>query len=100
MVEAFKAFVQCFCHLPVAVSICGTMLVIHGGVNPGGAFLTDVLERLNRHREPEGGGMPFLADPLNDLLWADPSPELGYGDEEVQFNEQRQTGSVYGANGT
>ena len=59
--------------------------MVHGGVNPGSCFFTEVLENLERRREPDQDTDIFTSDPLNDFLWADPSDEI----TEASFNQQR-----------
>lgn len=76
-----------FVHLPIGCSINHKILIIHGGVNTNSVWMTDVLEKLNRHREPDQSLDTYLykSDPLSDFLWADPDDN----NEEACFNESR-----------
>ncbi|CAL6043045.1 Serine/threonine_protein phosphatase 5 [Hexamita inflata] len=93
--QLFKAMTECFIHLPIGMSINKKILVVHGGVNTNSVWLTDTLEKLNRHREPDVFTDMSVSDPLGDFLWADPEN----GTEESIFNHLRMTSCLFGENG-
>lgn len=68
--EAFDAFSQLFCLLPLATLVNGSVFVTHGGLpSVDGITLRDIAA-VDRRQEPRGGL-------LQDLLWSDPSPHDG-----------------------
>lgn len=92
----YGEFSAAFRSLPLCALINDWYLVLHGGI-PGwtGIVLNDI-DRLNRFREPdthEGKEYQYF-DPLQDILWADPTEETS----EMRFNMTRGTSNQFGEN--
>ncbi|TNJ30028.1 Serine/threonine protein phosphatase 5 [Giardia muris] len=70
-------FNKAFQALPLCALINRTYIVVHGGLPAWHGFCLADMSRLNRFREPDSAD--FLEyqyyDPLQDLLWADPSED-------------------------
>jgi len=64
-ISVYNAFMESFDHLPLAATINGKFLVVHGGLSPE---LPNVkaINKINRFQEPPREGL------LCDLLWSDP----------------------------
>jgi len=64
-ISVYNAFMESFDNLPLAATINGKFLVVHGGLSPE---LPNVkaINRINRFQEPPREGL------LCDLLWSDP----------------------------
>lgn len=61
-----------------------TYYVVHGGISGWKGFDSDMINDLNRFRDPESSGFAHYEafDPLNDILWADPTEDT----KDIQFN--------------
>jgi len=64
-VGVYDAFMASFDNLPLAATINGKFLVVHGGISPELPNLK-AINRINRFQEPPREGL------LCDLLWSDP----------------------------
>mmetsp|Transcript_62770 Transcript_62770/g.86778 ORF Transcript_62770/g.86778 Transcript_62770/m.86778 type:complete len:125 (-) Transcript_62770:1029-1403(-) len=65
--EVYEAFMEMFDLLPIAASVNGQYLCVHGGISPKINTISEINE-IERKEEPTDG-------PLNDLLWSDPIDE-------------------------
>lgn len=81
--DIYELALKSFNSLPLAATINGKFLCIHGGISPEIKTIADIAN-IDRFREPPQSG------PMCDLLWADPmedfSPEVS---EFFQYNEVR-----------
>eukprot|EP01083_Nonionella_stella_P262576 892712_1 len=103
--ELFDEFMNMFDCLPIAATVNGTFLLVHGGLSPDISSLRDI-EELDRFQEVPREG------PVCDLLWADPvDDEKELEDEKddddddsmdaepttwFAYNETRQRSYVFG----
>ncbi|KAH0569435.1 Serine/threonine-protein phosphatase [Spironucleus salmonicida] len=96
--ELFEASLLFFKQIPIGVIINDSWLVIHGGLSAWENFDIEVLKKLNRCRDPESDQSKDLShfDPLNDVLWADPTDEI----PNVRFNDVRGASVQFGVNYT
>lgn len=85
--ELFQLFIKSFQALPIAAKINDSYYVVHGGISGWKGFDSDMINQLNRFREPQSSTfMHYQAfDPLNDILWADPTDQT----DDIQFNITR-----------
>eukprot|EP00397_Hematodinium_sp_SG-2012_P013259 GEMP01013455.1.p1 GENE.GEMP01013455.1~~GEMP01013455.1.p1 ORF type:complete len:508 (+),score=71.87 GEMP01013455.1:148-1671(+) len=67
-VEVYDAFMEAFDALPLAATINGKFLAIHGGLSPDFKTL-DQVHKIDRFREPPKDGI------FCDLLWSDPAED-------------------------
>mmetsp|Transcript_766 Transcript_766/g.1679 ORF Transcript_766/g.1679 Transcript_766/m.1679 type:complete len:324 (-) Transcript_766:91-1062(-) len=68
----WQCFTELFDYLPIAASIGGSILAVHGGLSPSLHHL-DQIRLLDRFAEIPHDG------PLADLMWSDPDPDkLGF----------------------
>jgi serine/threonine-protein phosphatase 2B catalytic subunit len=66
--QVYEAFMACFDSLPLAATLNGRFLCVHGGLSPDIQTLSDIMQ-INRFREPPPSG------PMCDLIWSDPMDE-------------------------
>ncbi|MGH0114948.1 UNVERIFIED_CONTAM: hypothetical protein FKN15_065872 [Acipenser sinensis] len=69
--QMFELFSEVFQWLPLAQSINGKVLVMHGGLFSEDGVTLDDLRKINRNRQPPDSG------PMCDLLWSDPQAPDG-----------------------
>ena len=67
---------------------------MHGGISGWSGFDVDMINRLNRFRDPEQSQLNHYQafDPLSDVLWSDPTEEI----EGIRFNLTRGTSIQFG----
>ncbi|CAL5976454.1 Serine/threonine_protein phosphatase 5 [Hexamita inflata] len=92
--QIFQLFVKCFQALPIAARINDSYYVVHGGISGWPGFDIDMINTLNRFRDPESQQSSHYQsfDPLSDVLWSDPSEDL----EKIRFNQTRGTAIQFG----
>lgn len=81
-VRLWRIFTDCFNSLPVAATIGGKILCMHGGLSPELKSL-DQIQRIERPTDIPESGL------LCDLLWSDPNPAIdrwGESDRGVSCN--------------
>eukprot|EP00703_Trepomonas_sp_PC1_P005782 JAP90824.1 Serine/threonine-protein phosphatase [Trepomonas sp. PC1] len=90
----FPMFIKCFQALPLAAKVNDSYYIVHGGISGYKNFDIDMINQLNRFREPESSQFQqFQAfDPLSDVLWSDPVESV----ENIIFNQQRGTSIQFG----
>lgn len=69
--KAFELFTEAFCHLPLAATIGGKILVVHGGLFSQDGVKLDDIRKINRNTQPPESGL------MSELLWSDPQPHNG-----------------------
>ncbi|MGH0143679.1 UNVERIFIED_CONTAM: hypothetical protein FKN15_000634 [Acipenser sinensis] len=69
--QMFELFSEVFQWLPLAQSINGKVLVMHGGLFSEDGVTLDDLRKIDRNRQPPDSG------PMCDLLWSDPQAPDG-----------------------
>eukprot|EP00742_Colponemidia_sp_Colp-10_P001050 GILJ01001136.1.p1 GENE.GILJ01001136.1~~GILJ01001136.1.p1 ORF type:complete len:472 (-),score=66.36 GILJ01001136.1:224-1639(-) len=92
--QIYNLFMDSFDTLPIAATINGKFLALHGGLSPEMRTLTDI-QTLSRFSEPPRAGM------FCDMLWADPVEDDGHGaPEDTVFvpNDVRGCSFFYGYN--
>ena len=83
-----------FYSLPLCATINEAWFVVHGGLSGWTGFDIFEINRINRFRDPESDLFKHFGafDPLNDLLWADPSDDV----KEIGFNNARGASVQFG----
>ena len=88
--ETFELFQLYFMHMPLAVSLGGQIIVVHGGLTRGRETSLESIRRVRYRRDvpqaPNGAGENVLFD----LLWSDPQDEEGIafgarGDDTIKW---------------
>jgi len=67
-INVYNAIMESFDNLPLAASINGKFLAVHGGISPE-LSTVKVINTINRFQEPPREGL------LCDILWSDPSED-------------------------
>ena len=89
--ELYDIAMETFDRLPVAATVNGEYLCMHGGISQIVTSL-NAIDRIDRKREP-----PDEECLLNDLLWADPAEDDKFETDSV-FNDSRGLSIYYGRN--
>ncbi|CAJ0567052.1 unnamed protein product, partial [Mesorhabditis spiculigera] len=82
----YRRFCEVFAHLPVAATINSQVLCVHGGLAPSLKSIDDFRSIKKPQYEPADEGL------LENILWADPSPECAL----FSANSERGCSFTYG----
>ena len=80
---------ETFACLPVAATVNGKYLCMHGGISPRLTNL-DAINLFERRGEPEDETL------FSDLLWADPAPSLDADRYHFKVNKDRGISCLFG----
>ena len=89
--DTYEQFIETFACLPVAATVNGMYLGMHGGISPRLTNLKAIND-FERRVEPEEETLLF------DLLWADPAPFVSCETYDFKENEDRGMSVVFGKN--
>ena len=87
--DVYDRFMELFDNLPIAATVNGRYISIHGGIAQGLNTFQQI-NHVNRVCEPESDTL------LSDLLWADPVPERHAQAVGYVANDERGTSVKFG----
>ena len=86
--EFYEEVMSTFDMLPIAASVNGLYLCVHGGISENVPSV-EAINQVDRKMEPPDEGL------MSDVMWADPASNHDYNTDYV-FNDKREVSVIYG----